>query len=86
MCIRDSITSYGAFVDLGGVDGMIHITELSWTRIKSPEEVVHVGDNVEVYIKDIDTEKKKISLGYKKSEDNPWDCLLYTSRHPPILY
>ncbi len=68
-----SITSYGAFVDLGGVDGMIHITELSWTRIKSPEEVVHVGDNVEVYIKDIDTEKKKISLGYKKSEDNPWE-------------
>ena len=68
-----SLTSYGAFVDLGGVDGMIHITELSWTRIKSPEEVVKVGDNVEVYIKDIDAEKKKISLGYKKSEDNPWE-------------
>lgn len=68
-----SITSYGAFVDLGGVDGMIHITELSWSRIKSPEEVVHVGDTVEVYIKDIDTEKKKISLGYKKAEDNPWE-------------
>ncbi len=68
-----SITSYGAFVDLGGVDGMIHITELSWTRIKSPEEVVKIGDTVEVYIKDIDTEKKKISLGYKKSEDNPWE-------------
>ena len=68
-----SLTSYGAFVDLGGVDGMIHITELSWTRIKSPDEVVKVGDMVEVYIKDIDTEKKKISLGYKKSEDNPWE-------------
>ncbi len=68
-----SLTSYGAFVDLGGVDGMIHITELSWTRIKSPEEVVKVGDMVEVYIKDIDTEKKKISLGYKKAEDNPWE-------------
>ena len=68
-----SITSYGAFVDLGGVDGMVHITELSWTRIKSPEEVVKVGDIVEVYIKDIDAEKKKISLGYKKSEDNPWE-------------
>ncbi len=68
-----SITSYGAFVDLGGVDGMIHITELSWTRIKSPEEVVHVGDTVEVYIKDIDYDKKKISLGYKKEEDNPWE-------------
>ena len=60
-------------VDLGGGDGMIHITELSWSRIKSPEEVVHVGDTVEVYIKDIDTEKKKISLGYKKAEDNPWE-------------
>lgn len=68
-----SLTSYGAFVDLGGVDGMIHITELSWTRIKSPEEVVHVGDTVEVYIKDIDYDKKKISLGYKKEEDNPWE-------------
>ena len=68
-----STTSYGAFVDLGGVDGMVHITELSWTRIKSPEEVVKVGDTVEVYIKDIDTEKKKISLGYKKTEDNPWE-------------
>ena len=68
-----SLTSYGAFVDLGGVDGMIHITELSWTRIKSPDEVVKVGDQVEVYIKDIDPEKKKISLGYKKSEDNPWE-------------
>ena len=68
-----SLTSYGAFVDLGGVDGMIHITELSWTRIKSPDEVVSVGDQVEVYIKDIDAEKKKISLGYKKSEDNPWE-------------
>ncbi|MBQ7082346.1 MAG: 4-hydroxy-3-methylbut-2-enyl diphosphate reductase, partial [Oscillospiraceae bacterium] len=58
-----SLTSYGAFVDLGGVDGMIHITELSWTRIKSPDEVVSVGDQVEVYIKDIDADKKKISLG-----------------------
>ncbi len=70
-----SITPYGAFVDLGGVDGMVHITELSWTRIKSPEEVVKVGDMLEVYVKDIDAEKKKISLGYKKTEDNPWEIL-----------
>ncbi len=70
-----STTSYGAFVDLGGVDGMVHITELSWTKIKSPEEVVKVGDIVEVYVKDIDAEKKKISLGYKKTEDNPWEIL-----------
>lgn len=70
--IVKSLTSYGAFVDIGGVDGMIHISELSWSRIKNPSEVVLVGDTVEVYIKDIDTEKKKISLGYKKPEDNPW--------------
>lgn len=70
-----SLTSYGAFVDLGGVDGMIHISELSWSRIKAPSEVVSVGDPVEVYVKDIDTENKKISLGYKKDEDNPWVLL-----------
>lgn len=68
-----SLTSYGAFVDLGGVDGMIHISELSWNRIKHPSEVVNVGDTVEVYVKGIDREKKKISLGYKKAEDNPWE-------------
>lgn len=67
-----SLTSYGAFVDLGGVDGMIHISELSWVRIKHPSEVVKVDDSVEVYIKDVDKEKGKISLGFKKSEDNPW--------------
>ncbi len=67
-----SLTSYGAFVDLGGVDGMIHITELAWTKIKHPSEVVNVGDVVEVYVKDLDKEKHRISLGYKKTEDNPW--------------
>ncbi len=67
-----SLTSYGAFVDIGGVDGMIHISELSWARIKNPSEVVLVGDTVEVYVKDLDVEKKKISLGYKKDEENPW--------------
>ncbi|MBR2044094.1 MAG: bifunctional 4-hydroxy-3-methylbut-2-enyl diphosphate reductase/30S ribosomal protein S1 [Clostridia bacterium] len=67
-----SLTSYGAFVDLGGVDGMVHISELSWQKIKNPSEVVLVGDEVEVYVKAIDTEKKKISLGYKKPEENPW--------------
>ena len=70
-----SLTSYGAFVDIGGVDGMIHISELSWSRIKHPSEVVNVGDTVEVYIKGLDREKKKISLGYKKAEDNPWEIL-----------
>lgn len=70
-----SLTSYGAFVNLGGVDGMVHISELSWSRIKHPSEVVNVGDTVEVYIRDIDVENKKISLGFKKAEDNPWTIM-----------
>ena len=68
-----SLTSYGAFVDLGGVDGMVHISELSWKHIKHPSEVVNVGDTVEVYIRDLDVEKKKISLGYRRAEDNPFE-------------
>lgn len=67
-----SLTSYGAFVDIGGVDGMVHISELSWQRIKNPAEILSVGDTVEVYVKALDPEKRKISLGYKKEEDNPW--------------
>ena len=67
-----SMTSYGAFVDIGGVDGMVHISELSWGRIKSPEEVVKVGDTIEVYVIKFDPEKRKISLGYKTPEMNPW--------------
>ncbi len=70
-----SLTSYGAFVDIGGIDGMVHISELSWNRIKHPSEVVNVGDTVEVFIKSLDQEKGKISLGYKKAEDNPWEIL-----------
>ncbi|MBQ5902275.1 MAG: S1 RNA-binding domain-containing protein, partial [Clostridia bacterium] len=70
-----TLTNYGAFVDLGGVDGMVHISELSWSRIKHPSEVVNVGDTVDVYVKDLDTEKKKISLGFKNAEDNPWEIL-----------
>ncbi len=70
-----SLTNYGAFVDLGGVDGMVHISELSWQRIKHPSEIVKVGDTVEVYVKELDTENRKISLGYKKVEDNPWEIL-----------
>jgi len=67
-----SLTNYGAFVDIGGVDGMIHISELSWNRVKHPSEVLNVGDEVEVYVISLDREKKKISLGYRKAEDNPW--------------
>ncbi len=68
-----SLTSYGAFVDIGGVDGMVHVSELSWNRIKNPAEVVSVGDEIDVYVISFDTEKHKISLGYKTAEMNPWN-------------
>ena len=68
-----SITTFGAFVDLGGIDGMVHISELSWKRIKHPSEVVSVGDTLEVYIKDLNAEENRISLGFRKAEDNPWE-------------
>jgi 4-hydroxy-3-methylbut-2-enyl diphosphate reductase len=71
-----SLTSYGAFVDIGGVDGMVHISELSWSRIKHPSEVVSVGDPVEVYVIKADPEKKKISLGMKNPNENPWETFL----------
>jgi 4-hydroxy-3-methylbut-2-enyl diphosphate reductase len=67
-----SMTSYGAFVDIGGVDGMVHVSEISWSRIRKPEDVLSVGQEVEVYVISFDPEKKKISLGYRKAEDNPW--------------
>ncbi len=68
-----SLTSYGAFVDIGGVDGMVHVSELSWNRIKNPAEVVKVGDEIDVYVISFDPEKHKISLGYKTAEMNPWN-------------
>ena len=67
-----SLTSYGAFVDIGGVDGMVHVSELSWNRIKTPADVVKVGDEIEVFVISYDTDKRKISLGYKTPESNPW--------------
>ena len=70
-----SMTTYGAFVDIGGVDGMVHISEMSWKRIKNPSEVLEIGQEIEVYIKSLDAENKKISLGYRKDEDNPWEIL-----------
>ncbi|HBB72099.1 MAG TPA: bifunctional 4-hydroxy-3-methylbut-2-enyl diphosphate reductase/30S ribosomal protein S1, partial [Ruminococcus sp.] len=73
-----SLTSFGAFVDLGGIDGMVHISELSWKRIKHPSEVVNVGDTLEVYIKDLDREANRISLGFKKAEENPWEIFKST--------
>ena len=73
-----SLTSYGAFVDIGGVDGMVHISELSWSRIKHPSEVVKVGDPVDVYVISADPEKKKISLGMKDNSQDPWTVFTTT--------
>ena len=73
-----SLTSYGAFVDIGGVDGMVHISELSWSRIKHPSEVVKVGDAVDVYVISADVEKKKISLGMKDNSQDPWTVFTTT--------
>ena len=68
-----SLTSYGACVDIGGVDGMVHVSELSWSRIKNPAEVVSVGDAVSVYVISFDPEKRKISLGMKDRSQDPWE-------------
>ncbi len=73
-----SLTQYGAFVDIGGVDGMVHISELSWGRVRHPSDVVKVGDVVKVYVIAVDREKKKISLGYRRAEDNPWTKFIST--------
>ena len=67
-----NLTPYGAFVDIGGVDGMVHNTELSWKRIKHPSQVVSVGQQIDVFIKELDVEKKRISLGYKTQEMDNW--------------
>jgi len=74
-----SLTSYGAFVDIGGIDGMVHVSELSWGRIHQPSEVVSVGDEIEVYVINFDREKRKISLGYKDPDANPWK--LFTDKY-----
>jgi len=71
-----SMTAYGVFVDIGGVDGMVHISELSWSRIKTPSEVCKVGDTMEVYVISFDPEKHKISLGVKDRSVNPWDMFI----------
>ncbi|MBP5603975.1 MAG: bifunctional 4-hydroxy-3-methylbut-2-enyl diphosphate reductase/30S ribosomal protein S1, partial [Ruminiclostridium sp.] len=71
-----SIESYGVFVDLGGVDGMVHLTELTWNRIKHPKEMVAVGDKLEVTVKSFDPEQKRVSLTAKNPDDNPWTKFL----------
>ena len=70
-----NITSYGVFVDLGGVDGLIHITDLSWGRVSHPEEIVQLDEKINVVILDFDDEKKRIALGLKQLTPHPWDAL-----------
>lgn len=72
-----SLTDFGAFVDIGGVDGLVHVSELSWKRIRHPSEVVSVGDKIDVFVKDFDPEKKRISLGYKRQTDDPYHDVEY---------
>ncbi len=71
-----SLMPFGAFVDIGGVDGMVHVSELSWNRIKNPSDVVKVGDEIDVYVISFDAEKRKISLGHKTAETNPWNIFM----------
>ena len=73
-----SMTNYGVFVDIGGVDGMVHISELSWSRIKHPSEIVAIGDTLEVYVISFDPERRKISLGVKDKTQNPWEIFMNT--------
>jgi small subunit ribosomal protein S1 len=70
-----NITSYGVFIDLGGVDGLIHITDLSWSRVNHPSEILEDGQTVKVVILDFDDEKTRIQLGMKQLEAHPWDAL-----------
>ena len=67
-----NLTNFGAFVDIGGVDGLVHVSEISWQRIRHPSEVLSVGDKVDVFVLDFDRAKKRISLGYRRKEDDPY--------------
>jgi len=79
--IVKGITDFGAFIDLGGVDGLLHITDISWTRINHPSEVVSIGDRIEVLILDFDQDNAKVSLGLKQIVDNPWSDIY--EKYPP---
>src|SRR5690606_19675123 len=70
-----NITSYGVFIDLGGVDGLVHITDLSWGRVNHPEEIVELDQKLNVVILDFDDDKKRIALGLKQLQPHPWDAL-----------
>ena len=75
-----SIVDFGAFVDLGGIDGLVHISELSWNHVNHPSEVVKVGQEIEVLVLDVDTKRERISLGYKQTTEDPWRTLV--KRYP----
>jgi small subunit ribosomal protein S1 len=79
--IVKNLTDYGAFVDLGGIDGLLHITDMAWKRVKHPSEVVNVGDEIEVKILKFDRERQRVSLGMKQLGDDPWKDL--SRRYPP---
>ncbi|OFZ29076.1 MAG: 30S ribosomal protein S1 [Bdellovibrionales bacterium RIFCSPHIGHO2_01_FULL_40_29] len=70
-----NITDYGAFIDLGGIDGLLHITDMSWGRVKHPSEVINVGDEIQVKILKYDTEKERVSLGLKQLTPDPWEAV-----------
>ena len=70
-----NLTDYGAFVDLGGIDGLLHITDMSWKRIKHPSELIQIGDEIEVKVLSYDREKKRVSLGLKQLAEDPWEDL-----------
>lgn len=83
--IVKSLTGYGAFVDIGGIDGMVHVSELSWSRIKTPGDVLSVGDEIDVYVINFDKENRKISLGYKDPNGNPWTRFIDTYKIGDIV-
>ena len=68
-----NITDYGAFIDLGGIDGLLHITDMSWGRVKHPSNLITLGDEIEVKILKFDAEKERVSLGLKQVQPNPWE-------------
>ncbi len=78
--IVKNLTDYGAFIDLGGIDGLLHITDMAWKRVKSPSEIVNIGDEIEVKVLKFDSEKRRVSLGLKQMGDDPW--LNLTNRYP----
>lgn len=83
--IVQRLMNYGAFVDLGGVDGLIHISDLAWTRVKHPSDILAVGDEVEVRVVDFDPEKQKISLALKDVKEDPWEQVMHTHKVNEIV-